>query len=292
MVARKAPRRRRKWRFHCSTCGTPFEGRQLWAYCSKECEVDRRGLHEQPPMRSFAVDGYLDLAQKLEDAMPWERSELLARMAELQREREAPVNTENFHGDPKDVGTAEDWINGIRPTADLLEAAHRRSVRLAIKLGDLLLEAKAAMKHGEFGRLFRDHDRPAFGALPFSANWGRRLMALAGTPLIAKREHASVLPTDVDACYLLTRLGDEALGTAIADGQVHAAMTRDDVRRLLPQKADEEPTEDELLARVLHRVRRRLLGFVGEHPKLLDRLCEQLTEIVREAEAAAQGGTN
>lgn len=292
MVARKAPRRRRKWRFHCSTCGVEFEAAQLWAYCSKECEVDRRGLHEQPPMRSFAVDGYLDIARDLEDAMPWERADLLARMATLQQQREAPVNTDTFHSDRQDIGTAEDWAMRIRPAADRLEAAHRRSVRLAIELGDLLLEAKAAMKHGEFGRLFRGHPNAVFGALPFHAPWGRRLMALAGNELISNRQHAVVLPADVDACYLLTRLDDEALGTAIADGQVHAAMSRDDVRRLLPQKADDEPTEDELLARVLQRVRRRLLGFIGEHPKLIDQLCKQLAQIADEAEAAAQGGTN
>jgi len=290
MVARKAPRprRKRKWRFHCSTCGEPFEHAQLYAYCSKDCERDRRGRNEPPPMREEAVDGYLDLARRLESAMPFERKDILARMAELQRDREAPV----MHaGIPDDDTRAESWALRIRPAGDRLEAAHRRSVRLGIQLGDLLLDAKAALAHGEFGRLFRDHKRPAFGALPFSRRWGQRLMALAANPYVSDAKHASHLPGDVDACYLLTRLDDADLSAAIESGAVHGEMTRDDVRRLLPHPDEEEVSDDEMLERMLARSRARLLQFIGQHPDLAEGLVAGLGKIMREArQAARQGG--
>jgi hypothetical protein len=39
----RVKRRATKWRQHCSTCGVTFAGPQVWSYCSKRCELSRRG---------------------------------------------------------------------------------------------------------------------------------------------------------------------------------------------------------------------------------------------------------
>src|SRR5678815_3899153 len=82
-----APVPRTKWRQHCSTCGRQFDAPQTWAYCSKDCENERRGLAALEA-REDSIDEWLnplfvermDLRRQLETAMPFERAGLWARI--------------------------------------------------------------------------------------------------------------------------------------------------------------------------------------------------------------------
>jgi hypothetical protein len=264
MVAPADGAKRIKWRHHCSTCGVLYERPRKWAYCSKKCERERVGFEEPSPIRD--VGHYLDLAVRLESAAPWERADLIAQMRALEVH---PVVADVA---PVPVGTpapspesADYWVAPLLQQYAKLEQSMRRSVALAIRLGRRLVEARERLPHGEFGRLFRDHETPVDGAVPFSRSWAFRLMAIASHEVVANVAHAQQLPPDLTALYALSRLPVDELRQAIEAGRVHADMRRNDALALLPR---EDMPEDELLERLVARLRSTVERFCVEHPEL------------------------
>lgn len=131
-------------------------------------------------------------------------------------------------------GRAEDW-------APRISAQLRKSVESIIEAGRLLIEAKAACEHGEFLRLFRDHDNHVQDCLPIGADSGQRLMAIAKCDAITKAEHVRYLPCSWGTLYELTRLPEPDLINAIESGRVTPELKRSDVRKLIADESGDSP---------------------------------------------------
>jgi hypothetical protein len=304
---------RTKWRQFCSTCGNQFHVPNTWAYCSKKCEEERQGL-AAIEAREDAISEWLhplyvermDIAQKLETAMPWERVDLLAALA-ANEAKEAAVRESLTHeqppeAEPKQVRPLLEptsisfWLPILRREGDKWEASVRRSLQVSIMLGRRLCEARANLPHGEFGRLFAEHENAVEGALQFSARWARQLMVIAANDAIANRKHASDLPADITTVALLARLPASELKAAIERGDVTPDMKRADARDLLPEPEAVAPSEpvDEV-AKTHHPIQRALRRFVAARPSefsdLKARLKAALRAIERELAAEESLGT-
>jgi hypothetical protein len=67
--------------------------------------------------------------------------------------------------------------------------------------GRLLIQAKAALPHGEFGAMCERE-------LPFSTQTAQKLMAISGDARIANPAHVRLLPSSWGTLYELTKLDD------------------------------------------------------------------------------------
>lgn len=120
----------------------------------------------------------------------------------------------------------------LAPSASVQERTDRinrvagRLVEDIITVGRELHEAKSALAHGEWEKLFDPTaiERP----VRFSLRMAQMFMKIADHPALAKAKHVSSLPTTIGALYELTKLDEPALRTAIESGEIHAEMTRAD----------------------------------------------------------------
>lgn len=290
--------RRRKLRRHCSTCGVIFDKPSTWAYCSKDCERNRRG---RDPSESVGADQWLDpiyarrlqLGLQLEVAMPWEKAELLEQIEATEREEAAVREKLASHVASRD--SVDFWAPIVQREADRFETSMRRSLGFAIRLGKRLCEAKAALGHGEFGRLFADHPNPIEGALKFSIRWAQKLMAIGGHAAIAANAKSTslleVFPPSVETVYVLSRLPAPDLEDAIQRGDVRPDMRHAEARRLVVSGQEEVETvdaEDSAVAEVLAPVRAQLAAFAADHPKQVRALRAQMRALLREIDSGTE----
>lgn len=120
------------------------------------------------------------------------------------------------------------WIERIT-------AAWRSSLEGVLETGRLLIEAKAALAHGEFLPMIEND-------LPFGRRTAHRLMAIAQDSRLSNGTHASHLPPSWYTLYELTKLPDEQFEAKLANGEIHPEMQRKDVagiNRKLSKAADE-----------------------------------------------------
>lgn len=122
--------------------------------------------------------------------------------------------------------------------AERITAAWRKSFEQIIETGRLLIEAKAALAHGEFLDMV---DRN----LPFGARTAERLMAVGNDPRFANATLGSELPASWRTLYELTKLADADFETRLADGSIHAGMTRVDAQSLLAGSRAAAPQSQE-----------------------------------------------
>lgn len=290
-----------KWRTHCATCGKPFDRPDRWAYCSKPCELARRGFVSRAQERRGelgrevgAAREYLRLAALLEDAPMHEREAIRQRMVqhvqpEIVEGPQAAVPTVTIVGGAKIAPVATDtlefWVPVVGAEWDQFEGTLRKSLLAAIKLGRRLCEARAALPHGEFERLFQDHATPVAGAMRFTSRWAQQLMSIADNDTLAKAKHVSLLPADLNSVYQLSRVPAETLEQAIASGTVRPQMRREDVRKFVgevrgaPVESRPEPTPIDECLRV---VRRAIAAFATRHPEQLGELTERTNAILRD----------
>lgn len=143
----------------------------------------------------------------------------------------------------------ETWAPRLRKGWERFENSARVSVEAALALGRDLIEAKGALPHGQFGRLFADHEDAVAKPMEFSRQWAARLMKLAAHPTIGNVNHGLHLPSDINALGMLARLSEEEVEEAIADGRVTRNTTRREVKALVeetkPRKRTEPETEDQ-----------------------------------------------
>ena len=121
--------------------------------------------------------------------------------------------------------------------ADAISARWQDSVVAIIDVGKLLLGAKQALSHGEFGRMI------AGERVPFGWRTAQRLMEIAGHSFLANTTHASHLPPSWMTVYELTKAPDDALEGWFSDGTVHPELQRKDVKRLLRALREGTPNE-------------------------------------------------
>jgi len=121
---------------------------------------------------------------------------------------------------PAPVHTRAEWSERIGRCWDAAQAA-------VFDLGQCLIDAKAALPHGEFEAMIR-------ADLPFESSTARKFMAIARDDRLRdlKRSPGNVLPGEWTTLYAISRLDDEALETAIDKGEISPDMTRAAVKRI------------------------------------------------------------
>ncbi len=108
-----------------------------------------------------------------------------------------------------------------------ITATWDRGVPNILDTGDLLIEAKKNLKHGEFEAMIK-------AGLPFDPSVARRLMIIARDHRI--RAHAHDLPPSWTTLYELTKLPDKAFLAALESRAIHPGMQRDDATLLVAQE--------------------------------------------------------
>ena len=114
--------------------------------------------------------------------------------------------------------TAEEWAVCIRER-------WQDSIEAVFDVGRLLIRAKGALPYGEWEAMCATD-------LPFGASTARRLMIIAQDERLLDRAHAHDLPPSWMTIYELTKLDDDALERAFADGVIHPEMERGDIARV------------------------------------------------------------
>jgi N6-adenosine-specific RNA methylase IME4 len=109
-----------------------------------------------------------------------------------------------------------------------ITARWRDTVDGIIDTALLIVAAKEALPHGEFGKMIE-------AGLPFSASTARRLMAIAMDPRISNRAHVHVLPPHWGTLYEITKLDDAQFEARVADGSIRPDMERRDIATAVKQ---------------------------------------------------------
>lgn len=120
--------------------------------------------------------------------------------------------------------TAEFWATRIGK-------AHADSVAAIIRTGADLLEAKAALAHGEWGRLTgQTTGKPM---LPFGRMTAQRLMMIAEHIALSNSTHVCYLPMSYSTLATLTALPSPIVEQYIADGVIHPELDRKTAEQLV-----------------------------------------------------------
>lgn len=117
----------------------------------------------------------------------------------------------------------------------------RKSAQAIIETGRLLIEAKAALAHGEFLEMAKTK-------LPFDVRATQRLMRIASDARLSNATHESLLPPNWGTLYELTKLDDDTFDARIEDGTINPGMERKAISTLI-KKAKREVRERDLGAR-------------------------------------------
>jgi Protein of unknown function (DUF3102) len=125
-------------------------------------------------------------------------------------------------------GTAERWAGQICTQLS-------KSVEAIIATGRLLVEAKADLDHGEWGRMFEAK------LIPLSQDAAEMFMKIAQHPRLSNSEQVRNLPSSYTTLYELTKLPDKALDKAFKEGRITPAMERKEVQALMPVARSARP---------------------------------------------------
>ena len=113
-----------------------------------------------------------------------------------------------------------------------ITATWQKAVASIIQTGQLLIQAKRDLTHGQFASLFDDPPSGDCGRVerrvPFSQRTAERLMRIAGNKVLTNATHASNLPASWATLYLLTCIPEDQLEVLIKAGGVNADITRKD----------------------------------------------------------------
>jgi hypothetical protein len=123
--------------------------------------------------------------------------------------------------------------------AKLITRAWGKTVAAIVAVGHQLLAAKAALPHGEFGRLFVEDRDPVATPLPFSQTVAERLMAIARHPVISKSANSPNLPGEWTTLHVLAKLPDAKLRWFLDAGAISANMTGKEAHALVRRVAME-----------------------------------------------------
>jgi hypothetical protein len=116
-----------------------------------------------------------------------------------------------------------------------IAAVWQKGVEAILETGRLLIEAKAALDHGQFKAMVQLK-------LPFTPRTAQRLMEIARNPVISNATHASLLPPSWMTLHELTKVPDEILVAKIKDGVITPKLERKDVALLLGRGTTKRPT--------------------------------------------------
>ena len=139
---------------------------------------------------------------------------------------------------------ADEGLARVDQWADRITTALNSTVEGIFATASELAKAKAALKHGEWSRLF-EPDEHGVRKVPLSINAAQRFMSIRRNHLLvdAKAAHAQLLPPSWTTLAALAALPDDTLKAAITDGKVHPEMERKDVAAI--KRAYAPPVDDD-----------------------------------------------
>jgi N6-adenosine-specific RNA methylase IME4 len=153
----------------------------------------------------------------------------------MQRSENSVRGRKSFH-----LADASTWATRIT------ERWHA-SVQAIIEVGVLLISAKAALPHGDFGAMIET-------SLPFSASTAQRLMAIASDARLSNAAHVQHLPASWGTLYELTKLSDEEFDQAIGKQIIRPDMERWEIaERIRPPLTEQLPERSKDISEMLPR---------------------------------------
>ncbi len=133
--------------------------------------------------------------------------------------------------DTGEVVNASAWADKIRPHL-------HQSVASIIEAGQLLIEAKAELPHGQFGPMLAD--------LGLGEVMAQRFMRVASHPVLSNPSSGTGLPPSINVLDELTRVPEDELLDAIDNGTVGPSTTRTQAKTLRDRDPEHAAIEDEL----------------------------------------------
>jgi len=115
----------------------------------------------------------------------------------------------------RSLSARQTWAQSIR-------AKYARSVEAVIEVGREIIDAKAALPHGEFEAMVcRD--------LPFKERAARMYMAVARNKRLLDLEVRPILPTALTTLHAIAQLDQDVFDAMLADGVISAEKTHQDI---------------------------------------------------------------
>src|SRR5262245_22375602 len=153
----------------------------------------------------------------------------------------AATDTDTPCSNDRNARTVEEFVQ-------LISAAWNKQVASIQETGRLLIQAKATLKHGEFGAMIKDK-------LPFGTRTAQMLMRIANDPIIGNAKYISLLPPCWGTLYDLTELPQAEKKQMLADGRIHPELERKDLDETVKKFRDEGV--------FLAKLPSRLAGLIG-----------------------------
>lgn len=107
--------------------------------------------------------------------------------------------------------------------AGRIAAAWNKSVQGIIETGQLLIDAKASLDHGEFENMVEND-------LPFQPTTAQRLMKVSRDDRLANPARVQLLPPSWGTLYELTKLTDAQFEAGVKSGLIRPDMLRTAIR--------------------------------------------------------------
>jgi hypothetical protein len=126
--------------------------------------------------------------------------------------------------------------SGYEATKTTVQNAMVKMRDTVFAMGRVFLAAKTRIPHGEWQRMFEDHEQPVASHFPFSVNVAQRYMAIARDPVLTNPAHAQALPPSWATLYELTKVPPDQLTRAIQNKKVTPEMERKDATLLVPKR--------------------------------------------------------
>ena len=125
-------------------------------------------------------------------------------------------------------------------------------VQATIVAGQTLIDARAELPHGEFLRMFHDHENPVTRPLGFGHHTANRLMVIAQHALISNIAHGLHLPVSWRTLYDLSKVPDNLILAGIDNKIVRPDMQRKDIKLLYPAPDLPDPIETDATCDIRH----------------------------------------
>ena len=183
----------------------------------------------------------------------------------------------------------------LQAIASVVNRHLSRAAQEVIKAGAALLQAKQDVGHGQFERLFQDHQRPVASPIRCTVRYGRMLMDIAKHAVLRKPEHSSVLPSAVSTLHALAQLPAATVQRALISGMIRPEMQAKDVRDLrsptdraaASQRAQRDRPVSE--ASIQREISDTLRGWWQRYPGLRRFLLEEVAAVAERRWAEAEG---